>query len=119
MFSNNPANRKLNRKKRSRSSQRPRQDTLDSLRDKEYQLNAQIGELEEILASKEREEQERKTMHRENVLPPLEQRRIDHEPMIYTERRGRNKDSQGSFVYFLILLGIASALAFWLFYTGG
>ncbi|MDF1752469.1 MAG: hypothetical protein P1U89_06835 [Verrucomicrobiales bacterium] len=117
MFSKKPTNRKRNHR---RHKPLPRKavktDSLESLREREFQLNAQIGELEEVLAAREKEED----LRRNHVLPP-QNSRISHSnrDLSFAEQRRLRKERNSSGLYFFILLAIASALAFWLFYTGG
>ncbi|MDF1813358.1 MAG: hypothetical protein P1V20_14260 [Verrucomicrobiales bacterium] len=123
MFEKKPVNRKRHRKKKSKSraAHSPDKNTLESLRDREFQLNAQIGELENILASHDRDAERKKTMRQENILPPPETRTRRPDPAIlsYSEKRRQQKEQNASGLYFFALLIIASLLAFWLFYSGG
>lgn len=126
-------------------------ESLNSLREQEFRLNAQIGELEEILASHARREERLHREKREIVLPPLDDMIGEleqiHAPHSWTEqrhhrqkrenilpagkfefrnsnfkisrRRRRPQKGLADSLYFFVLLLIAIALGFWLFYPGG
>ena len=91
------------------------------MREKEYQLNAQIGSLESVLANLEEREEREARMRRENIMPPPDYYQRQHQRPRRTsmERRKHLRERNASGIQFLILFLIACALGFWLIFTGG
>ena len=93
-----------------------------SLREQEFQLNAIIEELEEVIAIHETEEKRGLEMRRRNIMPPPEyaqRHKRNREVRHYAERRHQKYDRNAGGLQFLFLLVIAAGLLFWLLYSGG
>lgn len=113
-----------NRKKHSRRSKRTKslghdfQETARALREKENRLSEEILSLEEVLASLEAKEENRKQMRRENVMPPPQERWASHHrnpKLSKAQQRRITRERDKSVLRFFLLFLIACALAFYLF----
>ena len=85
-----------------------------------HKLNAQIGAIETFLAGHHQDAARKQAMRAENILPPPDRnvhRRTRRKMTLAARRRylaERNRNGLG----FLILFGMASAIAWWLIFSG-
>lgn len=124
MFPKKPVNRK--RKKSFFKTENPRrrfeEDTIETLRDKEIRLNAQIEQLEVALASHSTRSEARRANRR--VTNPAPSRDFEnyrfgkshHDSFTYSEQRKNKQESNFSGLYFFFLIIVAAALSYWLFF---
>lgn len=132
LFSSKPKNR------RRRAKAKPAKHVLDApewkavskkkskkggdLVDQVYQLNAQIGVLENFIAKKSAEQLMRERMKHEGVIPPPDRqvtRRSRKKPVLsHAERRRYLAERSKSGLHFLMLFCLAGALFWWLFFSG-
>ncbi len=87
-----------------------------------YQLNAQIGALENFLEKKTAARTYRDQMKREGILPPPDReegRRGKRKPALsHAERRRYHAERSRNGLHFLLLFCLACALMWWLIFSG-
>lgn len=87
-----------------------------------YQLNAQIGAIENFLAKKTAEQLHRERMKHEGVIPPPERlgskRGVKKQNLSHAERRRYHAERSKSGLNFLILFCFALAIGWWLIFSG-
>ncbi len=87
-----------------------------------YQLNAQIGAIENFLENKTAARAYREQMKREGILPPPDRdggRRGKRKPALsHAERRRYHAERSRNGLHFLLLFCLACALAWWLIFSG-
>lgn len=87
-----------------------------------YQLNAQIGAIENFLAKKTAEQLQRERMKHEGVLPPPDRsgtkRGVKKKNLSHAERRRYHAERSKNGLNFLILFCLALAIGWWLIFSG-
>lgn len=130
LFSREPKNRR----RRMRSKSRERSWDLPPLKPKAskakkgdivgqvYQLNAQIGALENFLEKKTAARTYREQLRRQGILPPPDldsPRPARRRPaMSFAEQRRYRAERSKSGLHFLMLFLLACALGWWLIFSG-
>ncbi len=87
-----------------------------------YQLNAQIGALENFLAKKNAAKSYSEQLKREGMIPPPDRhgvRRSSKKPVLsHAERRRYHAERSRAGVHFFVLFCLACALVWWLIESG-
>jgi len=87
-----------------------------------YELNAQIGALENFLAKKSAAKMYRETMKREGIIPPPDRtaahRGAKKPSLSHAERRRYHAERSKNGVHFLFLFCLACGLVWWLIFSG-
>jgi hypothetical protein len=132
LFSRKPKNR------RRRSASTKKDDILDSpdlksakprkraksgdLVGQVYQLNAQIGAIENFLAKKTADQLQRERMKHEGVIPPPDRagskRGAKKKNLSHAERRRYHAECNKSGVHFFFLFCLAIVIGWWLLFSG-
>jgi len=105
-----------------KSAKPRRQPKSDDLVGQAYQLNAQIGAIENFLANKTAEEALRERMRRDGILPPPDRagarRRGKERNLSHAERRRYLAERSKSGIHFFLLFCLAIAIGWWLLFSG-
>lgn len=87
-----------------------------------YQLNAQIGAIENFLAKKTAEQLHRERMKHEGVIPPPDRagsrRGEKKKNLSHAERRRYHAERSKSGIHFFVLFCLAVAIGWWLVFSG-
>jgi hypothetical protein len=94
----------------------------DDLVGQVYQLNAQIGAIENFLAKKTAEQLHRERMKHEGVIPPPDRagarRGEKKKNLSHAERRRYHAERSKSGIHFFFLFCLAIAIGWWLLFSG-
>lgn len=94
----------------------------DDLVGQVYQLNAQIGAIENFLAKKNAVRNYSEQLKREGMIPPPDRaspRRAAKKPALsHAERRRYHAERSRNGIHFLFLFCLACVLAWWLIFSG-
>ncbi len=133
LFSSKPKNRRRRRRKpsaekcwealpaksgKSKKSSQPR-DLVGQV----YELNAQIGAIENFLAKRSAERAVSEHLKREGILPPPDRapvrRFANRRPALsHAERRRYHAERSRNGLHFLLLFSLAIGLGWWLIFSG-
>ena len=132
LFSSKPKNRRRRSAKKAESrpwfqagakAAKPKRAKAKDIVGQVYELNAQIGVIENFLAQKSAEQTYRDQMRRDGLIPPpdraqLRRDRRKKSALSHAQRRRYHAERSKSGLHFFFLFCLAGALVYWLLNSG-